>query len=333
MTSRSLQREDYSPFPNNFTPKHLEKDIEDSPFFRRLKETADKEPGVLTVAQRDFVRMWHTQADGVYTLRQDFVQTAFDHIKSQGHAWSLYHDIWNNLGRLLPMADIGRHASRVHTEDGNLHRTTSPHDSKPLTANTVIAVASDPSVSIASEYTDEAATTDSEESVVVDDPSSSSSDEKFRGLFDAHRDPEIDEYNDENATTGEPAATYMYSEEPVVVNEPWAQYDMDEADYYYASIHGLHAAPRETLNVNTFRSEFHSLGHSLYRNPVLRGYGTSNMCYSPKLGDAVPKLGSDVITPAPPPKDVVTPSAPKLGGNPRKVRNYNTYDYNQPDSQ
>ena len=99
MTSRSLQREDYSPFPNNFTPKHLEKDIEDSPFFRRLKETADKEPGVLTVAQRDFVRMWHTQADGVYTLRQDFVQTAFDHIKSQGHAWSLYHDIWDNLGR------------------------------------------------------------------------------------------------------------------------------------------------------------------------------------------------------------------------------------------
>lgn len=236
MTSRSLQREDYSPFPNNFTPKHLEKDIEDSPFFRRLKETADKEPGVLTVAQRDFVRMWHTQADGVYTLRQDFVRTAFDHIKSQGHAWSLYHDIWDNLGRLLPMADIGRHASRVHTEDGNLHRTTSPHDSKPLTANTVIAVASDPSVSIASEYTDEAATTDSEESVVVDDP--------------------------------------------------WAQYDMDEADYYYASIHGLHATPRETLNVNTFRSEFHSLGHSLYRNPVLRGYGTSNMCYSPKLGDA-----------------------------------------------
>ena len=118
MTSRSLQREDYSPFPNNFTPKHLEKDIEDSPFFRRLKETADKEPGFLTVAQRDFVRMWHTQADGVYTLRQDFVQTAFDHIKSQGHAWSLYHDIWDNLGRLLPMADIGRHASRVHTEDG-----------------------------------------------------------------------------------------------------------------------------------------------------------------------------------------------------------------------
>ena len=135
-----------------------------------------------------------------------------------------------------------RHASRVHTEDGNLHRTTSPHDSKPLTANTVIAVASDPSVSIASEYTDEAATTDSEESVVVDDPSSSSSDEEFRGLFDAHRDPEIDEYNDEDATTGEPAATYMYSEEPVVVNTPdryydngslWAQYDMDEADYYY----------------------------------------------------------------------------------------------------
>jgi len=39
------------------------------------------------------------------------------------------------------------------------------------------------------------------------------------------------------------------------------------------------------------------------------------MCYSPKLGDAVPKLGSD------------------LGGNPRKVRNYNTYDYNIPDSQ
>ena len=82
---------------------------------------------------------------------------------------------------------------------------------------------------------------------------------------------------------------------------PWAQYDMDEADHYYASIHGLHATPRETLNVHTFRSEFHSLGHSLYRNPVLRGYGTSNMCYSPKLGDAVPKLGSDVITPAPPP--------------------------------
>ena len=125
----------------------------------------------------------------------------------------------------------------------------------------------------------------------------------------------------------------MYSEEPVVVNAPWAQYDMDEADYYYASIHGLHAAPRETLNVNTFRSEFHSLGHSLYRNPVLRGYGTSNMCYSPKLGDAVPKLGSDVINPAPPPKAVVTPSAPKLGGNPHKVRNYSTYDYNKPDSQ
>ena len=32
--------EDHSSFPNNFTPKHLEKDIEDSPFFRRLKETA-----------------------------------------------------------------------------------------------------------------------------------------------------------------------------------------------------------------------------------------------------------------------------------------------------
>ena len=281
MTSRSLQREDYSPFPNNFTPKHLEKDIEDSPFFRRLKETADKEPGVLTVAQRDFVRMWHTQADGVYTLRQDFVQTAFDHIKSQGHAWSLYHDIWNNLGRLLPMADIGRHASRVHTEDGNLHRTTSPHDSKPLTANTVIAVASEPSVSIASEYTDEAATTDSEESVVVDDTSSSSSDEEFRGLFDAHRDPEIDEYNDEDATADEPATTD--SEEPVVVNatnryfdkgSPWAQYDMDETDYYYASICGLHATPRGTLEVNTFRgrSEFHSLS-----NPhKVHDYNTDN---------------------------------------------------------
>ena len=67
----------------------------------------------------------------------------------------------------------------------------------------------------------------------------------------------------------------------------WAQYDMDEADYYYASIHGLHATPRGTLNVNTFRSEFHSLGHSLYRNPVLRGYGTGNMCYKPKLGNDV----------------------------------------------
>ena len=133
--------------------------------------------------------------------------------------------------------------------------------------------------------------------------------------------------------TRRPTCTQDYSEEPVVVNAPWAQYDMDEADYYYASIHGLHATPRETLNVNTFRSEFHSLGHSLYRNPVLRGYGTSNVCYSPKLGDAVPKLGSDVITPAPPPKDIVTPSAPKLGDNPRKVRTYNTYDYNIPDSQ
>ena len=97
MTSRSLQREDYSSFPNNFTPKHLEKDIEDSPFFRRLKETADKEPGVLTVAQRDFVRMWHTQADGVYTLRQDFVRTAFDHIKSQGRGVVLSCLVMSNL--------------------------------------------------------------------------------------------------------------------------------------------------------------------------------------------------------------------------------------------
>ena len=184
-------------------------------------------------------------------------------------------------GRLLSMADIDRHAGRVHTEDGNLHRTTSPHDSKPPTVSIVIAVASDPSVSIASEYIDEAATTDSEESVVVDDTSSSSSDEEFRGLFDAHRDPEIDEYNDEDATADEPATTD--SEEPVVVNatnryfdkgSPWAQYDMDETDYYYASICGLHATPRGTLEVNTFRgrSEFHSLS-----NPhKVHDYNTDN---------------------------------------------------------
>ena len=286
-TSTPLRKssEDHSSLPNNFTPEHLEKDIEGSLFFRRLKETAREEPGSLTVAQKDFIQMWHDQADGVYTLRQVFVQTAFDHVRSLGFAWSLYKDIWENLGRLLSMASSSRHALP------NLHRTTSPLDSKPLTVNTDIAVASGPSVSIASGCADEDTATDDD------------------------------------------AATYMHSEEPVVVHAPWAQYDMDEADYYYASIHGLHATPRETLNVHTFRSEFHSLGHSLYRNPVLRGYGTSNMCYSPKLGDAVPKLGSDVITPAPPPKDIVTPSAPKLGDNPRKVRTYNTYDYNIPDSQ
>ena len=253
-TSTPLRKssEDHSSLPNNFTPEHLEKDIEDSLFFRRLKETAREEPGSLTVAQKDFIQMWHDQADGVYTLRQVFVQTAFDHVRSLGFAWSLYKDIWENLGRLLSMASSSRHALP------NLHRTTSPLDSKPLTVNTDIAVASGPSVSIASGCADEDTATDDD------------------------------------------AATYMHSEEPVVVNAPWAQYDMDEADYYYASIHGLHATPRETLNVHTFRSEFHSLGHSLYRNPVLRGYGTSNMCYSPKLGDDVPKLGSDVITPAPP---------------------------------
>ena len=154
MTFRSLQREDYSPFPNNFTPKHLEKDIENSPIFRRLKETAHEEPGSLTVAQKDFIQMWHDQADGVYTLRQVFVQTAFDHVRSLGFAWSLYKDIWENLGRLLSMASSSRHALP------NLHRTTSPLDSKPLTVNTDIAVASGPSVSIASECADDDTATD-----------------------------------------------------------------------------------------------------------------------------------------------------------------------------
>ena len=131
-TSTPLRKlsEDYSSFPNNFTPRHLEKDIEDSLFFRRLKETADQEPGCLTVAQKDFVQMWHDQAGGVYTLRQVFVQTAFDHVRSLGRAWSIYKDIWENLGRLLSKANSSRHAPP------HLHRTTSPFDSTPLTVNT-----------------------------------------------------------------------------------------------------------------------------------------------------------------------------------------------------
>ena len=184
-----------------------------------------------------------------------------------------YGEVWSNLDRFLSNAGIGRDAGRIRNEDGKFHRPTSAHASRPLMSEDSAGSASSGRGALFRNKNRQV-------NVVIANVSDSSA------PFAAdHWSSGTGDFTDESAATD--------SEESVKINDTDRYFGMDEpdssSDEESRGLYDINPVVDRFIDVTTHHglSEFHSLGHQLCRDPILKALRNKETFSSPKLGNNV----------------------------------------------